>query len=143
MPREEAEQMERRVAELREGAERAEQEGRLDEADRLRRQARKLAIGVEENGRQPKVRDTKDQIKRLYAMAADSKAAGQYDKADEIYRQAKEMEQRLKNIAEPKKGVGQENRLERQVEQLREQVNGLRKEIEELKEIVRNRTTER
>jgi TolA-binding protein len=76
-------------------------------------------------------------------MAADAKAAGQYDKADAFYREAKEMEQRLTNIAKPKKGVGQENRLERQVEQLRDQVNGLRKEIEELKEIVRNRATER
>ena len=86
---------------------------------------------------------TEEQIERLYTMAVDAKAAGQYDRADAIYHEAKEMEQRLKNIAEPKKGVGQENRLERQVEQLRDQVNGLRKEIEELKEIVSNRATGR
>ena len=85
----------------------------------------------------------KEQIDRLYAMAADSKAAGQYDRADALYREAKEMERNLRNAGAPKMDNEQPNRLERQVEQLRDQVNGMRKEIEELKEIVRNRPTER
>jgi hypothetical protein len=84
-----------------------------------------------------------EQIERLHAMAADAKAAGQYDRADAIYREAKEMEQHLRNTGAPKMDNEQPNRLERQVEQLRDQVNGLSKEIEELKEIVRNRAVER
>lgn len=137
-----AEQMEHRVAELRKRAERAEQEGHRDEADEFRQHARKLTIEIEGNHRQPKAR-TKEQIEHLHAMAADAKAAGQYDRADAIYREAKELEWHLRNAGAPKMENGQRNRLERQIEQLRDQVNGLRKEIEELKEIVRNRAMER
>jgi uncharacterized protein YlxW (UPF0749 family) len=57
--------MERRIAELREGAERAEQEGRGDEADRLRQQALKLAVEAEELGRRRENGDMNEQPNRL------------------------------------------------------------------------------
>jgi len=142
-PDDRADQIERQIAELREGAERADQEGRMDEADRLRRQARNLASEAGELGRRRKDRAMKEQIDRLYATAADAKAAGQYDRADAIYREAKEMQRNLNNAGMPKMENEQRNRLEQQVEQLRDQVNGLRNEIEELKEVVRNRAVER
>ena len=132
-------------ARLMRAAARAEREGRDDEANELRQQARKLAVEAEELGRQRKDRGMIEQIDRLHAMAADAKAAGQYDRADAIYREAKEMERNLKNAGAPKMDMDNEqrNRLERQVEQLRDEMNGLRKEIEELKEVIRNKAMER
>jgi hypothetical protein len=102
-----------------------------------------MAVEAEEHGRQRKDRVVKEQIERLYAMAADAKAARQYDRADAIYREAKEMEWHLRNDGAPRIENEPPNRLEHQVEQLRDQVNGLRKEVEELKEIICNRAVER
>lgn len=131
------ERMHRKLAELKEAAGRAEQQGRHDEAANLREEARELATEIESTSRQQKVNSTASRIEQLYAMAREAKEAGQYEKAEAIFREAKELEHNMENIVAGKKKKAPEQEFVHQIELLKEQVNRLRKDVDRLEDIVR------
>jgi len=138
-----SEKMRHKLAELKEAAGRAKQQGRHDEAAKLREEARELAAEIEATSRRQKVNSVASRIEQLHAMAREAKEAGQYEKAEAIFREAKELEHNTKNIVAGKKKKAPEQELVHQIEMLREQVNRLRKDVERLEDIVRRNVMNR
>jgi len=127
------EDIERRLAEFKETAQRAEREGRHEEAARIRDEAHKFAMEVEKAARRDKMAEVGRQIDHLNAMAAEAKKAGQHEKAKGILREAKELQRRQKSKLEPVRQGPNVKELQHQIQMLREEVGRLRMDLDMLR----------
>jgi fused signal recognition particle receptor len=123
------------LAELKKAAQRAEREGRPDEAAELREKAQNIAKEIGQAGGKGKIRVAEGEIERLHVLAAEAKEAGQLDKAESLLREANALKGRLKGAPELKKQPPIQPELMHQIELLREEVARLRKDVEELKQL--------
>jgi len=132
------ENIRRKIAELADAAERAERDGRREEAAELRERAQDLAMQIDRNAHRGESGKIEREIRELHAMAERAEAAGNRDKAEAIMREARELERHLRGSAEGREREAQED-LRREIRELREEVRALRRQVEELADILRNK----
>ena|GEM_PF-4277836 len=140
-----ADKMRAEVDELMRAAERAEQEGRKDQAAELREKAEYIARQAEVAFRGPQNRERaeiKERIRDMEAQAREAEERGQKDRAREFRAEAEGLKRALDRrgeqlqAARAKKGMPRGQDLARQVEELRNEVRILRGEVARLRELV-------
>jgi len=141
------EQMNAKLTELKEAAERAEQEGQHDKAAQLREKAKGMAKEIEihqQELQEGKRIEPKEQLGRLEKMAREAEERGEKDKARNLRAEAKKLERDFAREPGQRERAGQIKEVQARLAELREaaqraqregrldEATELRKEAEEL-----------